>query len=202
MEKKFYFLLIIAFLIIVIGGIFLWLEYTEEADEWSPGVEFESPENYVFKDTAEGKIVENLSAGISFKVPNNWTVDKEEIGIDEWIVNILSPDAEINQSGLLVSGCGVSASIQYHEATAMATRHRIEDPERFSNEISGGYQAIKIGEHLALRITIENPEWGKAVAIKIPIEDRIYMFETRFLPEEMERCSQVFEDFLKEISIE
>ena len=202
MEKKSCFLLIVTFFIMLIGGIFLWSEYAKEAEDWLPGVRFEPPENYVIKDTPEGTIVENKNAGISFNVPDNWTADKEEIGIDEWIVNILSPDAELNESGLLIGGCGVSACVQYHEATANAVRHRIEDPERFSKEISGGYQAMKIDEYPALRMTIENQEWGKAVAVEIPIEDKIYMFETRFLPDETGKCSQAFEEFLKGISIE
>jgi hypothetical protein len=220
MEKKFYFLIILAFFIIVIGGIFLWSEYAKEAGEWTPGVEFEPSENYVFKDTPEGTIVENLSAGLRFNVHTpegtivenlsaglrfnvleGWTVDKEEIGIDEWIINVSSPDVEADEYGFLTKGCGISAWIEYDKIIADAVRYRMEDPERHSGEVSGGYEALEIGDHSALKMILENPEWGQSVAIKIPIEDRIYMFDTRFLPEETGRCSQVFEEFLQGISI-
>jgi hypothetical protein len=201
MEKKFYFLIILAFFIIVIGGIFLWSEYAKEAGEWTPGVEFEPSENYVFKDTPEGTIVENLSAGLRFNVLEGWTVDKEEIGIDEWIINVSSPDVEADEYGFLTKGCGISAWIEYDKIIADAVRYRMEDPERHSGEVSGGYEALEIGDHSALKMILENPEWGQSVAIKIPIEDRIYMFDTRFLPEETGRCSQAFEKFLQGISI-
>ena len=202
MEKKSCFLLIVTFFIMLIGGIFLWSEYAKEAEEWLPGVRFEPPENYVIKDTPEGTIVENKNAGISFKVPDNWTADKEEVGIDEWIVNVLSPDAELNESGLLIGGCGVSFWIEYDKITADITRYRIEDPERFSAEISGGYESAEISDFAALKTTIEKPKWGQSVSIGIPREDKIYIFETRFLPDETGKCSQAFEKFLKRVSIE
>jgi hypothetical protein len=145
--------------------------------------------------------VENKSAGISFKVPDDWIVDKEEIGTDEWIINISSPDAQADEYGFLTKGCGISSWIEYDKTTADIMRWRIEDPERFSAEISGGYESMEIDGYPALKIVLENPEWGQSVAIEIPIEDKIYVFDTRFLPEEMERCSQSFEEFLKGISI-
>jgi len=202
MEKKFYFLFFITFVVFIIGGIFLWSEYSKEIGNITPAVKFEPPENYVIKDTSKGKIVENKKAGISFKVPEGWKVEKKEIGIDEWVINILSPDARVNDSGLLIKGCGVGVHVEHHRATANATRYRIKDPERFSKEISGDYQAIEIDKHPALKMTIRNSGWGEAVAIKLPIEDKIYMFDTRFLPEETERCSQAFEEFLKGVSID
>jgi len=201
MEKQFYFLIILALLVMLVAGIFLWLDFNRQAEESLPGVSFEPSENYIIKETSEGTIVENKSAGISFKVPEGWTADKEQIGIDEWIINILSPDAEVNESGLLIEGCGVSAEVVYHKLTADAAQERIEDPERFSNEISGNYEIIEISGHYALKTTLERPEWGRSIIIEIPIEDKIYMFDTRFLPEEIERCSQEFEEFLKVISI-
>ena len=82
------------------------------------------------------------------------------------------------------------------------TRYRIEDPERFSAEISGGYESIEISNLASLKTTIENPKWGQSVSIGTPKEDKIYMFETRFLPDEIGKCSQAFEEFLKGISIE
>lgn len=202
MTKVFYFLVIFALIAMLIGGISLWLKYAEEAEEWLPGVEFEPPENYVFKDTPEGTIVENKNAGISFKVPENWTVDKKEIGIDQWVVNVLSPDAELNEAGLLIGGCGVGILIVYDNIMADSVRFRIENPERSSGEVSGGYEVLKISSYSALKMILENPEWGRGVAIKIPREDKIYIFETRFLPDETGKCSQAFEEFLKGISIE
>jgi uncharacterized membrane protein len=201
MQKQFYFLIILTFLILVVGGIFLWGNFSKEAEEWLPGVRYESPENYVIKDTTEEIIVENKSAGISFKVPNEWTADKEQIGIDEWIVNVSSPEAEVDEYNFLTKGCGISIAVMYHKLTIDAAKERIEDPERFSDEISGDYEIIEISGHSALKTILENPEWGQSVTIEIPVEDKIHMFDTMFLPEETSRCSQAFEEFLAGVSI-
>jgi len=201
MEKPFYFSIILAFLVMLVMGIFLWSEYSKQAEEWLPAVKFEAPENYVIKETSEGTIVENISAGISFKVPDDWTVDKEEIGTDEWIVNVSSPDVEADEYGFLIKGCGISAWVEYDKITADIIRWRIEDPERFSAEISGGYESIEINGYPALKTILENLEWGQSVSIGIPIEDKICVFDTRFLPEEIERCSQEFDQFLQGINI-
>ncbi len=201
MKKQFYFLIILALLVMLVAGIFLWSDFNKQAEESFPGVRFEPPENYIIKETSEGTIVENKIAGISFKVPDNWTADKEEIGIDEWIINILSPDVEVNESGLLIEGCGISSWIEYDKVRADIIRWRIEDPERFSAEISGGYESTEISSYPALKTVLENLEWGRSVSIAIPRGDKIYIFETRFLPEETGECSQLFEEFLKGISI-
>jgi len=201
MEKQFYFLIILTFLIMLFGGIFLWTEYSKQIEEILPAVRFEAPENYIITETEQGIVVENKNAGISFKVPEGWTVDKEEIGIDEWVINLLSPEAELNESGLLIEGCGVGTWIEYDKIRADIARNKIEDPDWFSGGISGGYESNEISSYPSLKTILENPGWGQAVTVHVPIEDKIYIFETRFLPEEMERCSKEFEEFLKEVSI-
>ena len=200
MEKKFYFLIILTFLIMIFGGISLWSKYAQKEDDWLPAVKFEPPENYVFVDTDQGKVVENKTAGIKFKVPNNWTVDKKEIDTDRWIINLLSPNAKLNDSGLLQNGCGISAYIQYDSVTANRIKNKIEDPTWLSGEMLGRYKELKIGGKIALETTLENPEWGQAVSIEIPENDKIYTFETRFLPEDTEECNLQFKQFLGGIS--
>ena len=196
MEKKFYFLIILTFLIMIFGGISLWSKYAQKEDDWLPAVKFEPPENYVFVDTDQGKVVENKTAGIKFKVPNNWTVDKKEIDTDRWIINLLSPNAKLDDSGLLQKGCGISAYIQYDKIMADGIRFRIQNPDKTSAEVSGGYKELKIGDKKALETTLENPEWGQAVSVEIPENDKIYTFETRFLPKDTEGCSLQFKQFL------
>jgi len=51
---------VILFLILVAGGGFFW---------WGKREIKGSPEDYVIKETAEGKIVENKKAGLTVKVP-------------------------------------------------------------------------------------------------------------------------------------
>lgn len=204
MQKRLYFLFIVSFPIIVFGGIFLWAELAKQIDgvNFLPEVKIEDPENYEIIETAEGIIVRNEKAGLSFRAPENWTAEKAEVGIDQWIVNVNSPDLMADEKGFLIQGCGISAWIEYDETTANIIRGRIQDPEKFSQELSAGqYFSIKIDNSPASKMILERPEWGKGIYIKIPIEDRIYVFETRILPEE-QKCLEYFNNFLENISLE
>jgi cytochrome b subunit of formate dehydrogenase len=49
MQKQFYFLIILAFLVMLIGGIFLWSEYSKQAEEWLPAVRFEHQKEQLWK---------------------------------------------------------------------------------------------------------------------------------------------------------
>jgi hypothetical protein len=205
MEKKIYFLFIVSFLIIIFGGIFLWLELSKQIDKGSffPGVRFEPPENYQFVETDQGIIVRNENVGLTFSVPEGWNADKVRIGPEQWIINVNSPDLEADERGFLLRGCGISTWIEHDEVTSNIIRYRIQDPERFSQELSAGeYQSIEINGHPASRMILERPEWGQTIAIKIPIEDRIYVFDTRILPEEGKGCLNAFNNFLESVFIE
>jgi len=201
MKKKFYLFIVLGIFALAIVGVLLYWGLREDTERVTPGVKFEAPKYYVIKDGPDGKIVENKHAGITFKAPTGWNVEKKEIGPDEWIVNFTSSDATMNESGLLTGGCGISALIEYHKVTFRSVEDRINDPERFSQEISGNYEVADIDGHKALKRILDRPEWGTAVAIQLPFQNKIYSFDILLLPAEKERCSALVDEFLAEISI-
>jgi len=68
MSKKVIFSLIV--ILILAGGGFFW---------WRQGREIKgSPEDYVIKETAEGRFVENRKARLSIKAPEGWEVGSGE----------------------------------------------------------------------------------------------------------------------------
>ena len=201
MKKKFYLFLILGIFVLAIIGILLYWGFSEDSDRVTPGVRFEAPKHYVIKDGPDGKIVENKHAGITLKAPEGWSVEKKEIGPDEWIVNFDSPDITTNEAGFLASGCGFSVWIEYHEATFRGAVDRINDPQRYSQEISGNYEVIDMAGHKALKRILSRPEWGIAVAIQLPFQNKIYSFDTLLLPGEKERCAALMDEFLADISI-
>jgi len=54
---------IIIVVLILVGGGFFWWQWREIKG---------SPDDYVIKETPEGKIVENKKAGLTVKVPEGW----------------------------------------------------------------------------------------------------------------------------------
>jgi len=201
MKKKFYLFLILGIFVLAIIGILLYWGFSEDSDRVTPGVRFEAPKHYVIKDGPDGKIVENKHAGITLKAPEGWSVEKEEIGPDEWIVNFLSQDATTNESGLLISGCGISVHVEYDETTAGIVKDSILDPDRFSQGISGVMGVINIDKNQALKTTYNQEERGEVIILQIPIQDKIYSFDTLLLSGEKERCSALIDEFLADISI-
>lgn len=205
MQKFVWFILLASFLIIIFGGIFLWAEIGKQIDDFTattPGVKFEPLENYEILETQEGTIVRNENAGLIFQVPNGWSAHKTEAGLEQWIININSPDLMADEKGFLTQGCGISAWVEYDEFSANAVRHRIQDPERFSEELLfGKYETTEVSNLLSLKMILDNPSWGQSIGTKTPIKNRIYVFDTRILPEE-EKCLNDFNNFLNNISIE
>lgn len=201
MKKKNYLFISLGIFVLAIISVLMYWGFSEDSGRVTPGVRYEAPKYYVIKDGPDGKIVENKHAGINFKAPEGWNVEKKEIGPDEWIVNFFSQDAIMNESGLLTGGCGISTLIEYHEITSIDVMARINNPEKYSEEVGGNQEIIEISGQKSLKTTYDRLELGMTVIIQIPVEDKIYSFDTLFLPDEKERCSALIDEFLKNISI-
>jgi len=211
---------------IVIGlVVFGWLvlliaelgPFGEEKEEFvSQPTTWSQKEDYVIKETPEGKFVINEKAGLSFKVPKGWRVEMEGENIEgltaEFWVTLLSPDTEFDINNFLKKGCGLSAWVEFQKHRGEYIKNEIEvihrDPASYKiNEYSqkeiirvSGYPAIKrIGQS-------KNPEifqrMGKAMEIQIPVNDETVLhIDTRFLPLYEEKCSQEFDKFLETVLI-
>ena len=84
-----------------------------------------------------------------------------------------------------------------------------ENPDIKPEEISYVYknyilEVIKINNHQGLKwISPEKPVFGHATGVNIPIEDeKLISFSTQFPPGYKEKCSPIWEEFLKTIVIE
>ncbi|MBU3918788.1 hypothetical protein KKC63_02685 [Patescibacteria group bacterium] len=202
MPKVFYVLIVVAGLTMVVGGFFLWSSVSEDLGDIIPAVKMESPENYEIIETDEGISVENSNIGLKFKVPEGWKAEKQELQLNQWAISIYSSDVKIGDDGMLSDGCGFSAWVEEDEGGANAVRFRINDPEEYSNEINGIYEAIQVDGRSALKMILSREGWGAVVGVKVPIEDRIIIFDTLFRPNTEQRCSQEFNQFLEQVEIE
>jgi len=200
MPKVFYTLMAMTALVIIAGGFFLWSGISDDLDI-IPAVKVEPPENYKIIETNEGIFVENSNVGLKFKVPEGWKAEKYEIQTDEWVINVLSADIKFGEDGMLSDGCGFSVWVEQREDVANAVRFRINDPEKYSNEINGIYEVIYVDETSTLKMILAREGWGSMVVVKIPKEDRIIIFDTLFRPSTEQRCSEEFSQFLEQVEI-
>jgi len=201
MPKVFYVLMVMSLLVVVMGGIFLWSSISEDIGDIIPAVKVEPPENYKIIETDDGTTVENSNIGLKFKVPEGWKAEKYETQVDEWVINVLSPDVKFGEDGMLSEGCGFSVWVEQDETSANLVRNRINDPEEYSNEISGSYEAIYLDNKNALKMTLSKEGWGSIISVEVPIEDRIIIFDTLFRSNTEQRCSEEFNQFLEQVEV-
>ena len=202
MERKLIILIIIVLLLAAGGGVFYCLELQEKRPEKvliREAVKYPTEEEWVIKETPEGKIVENEKAGLKVRVPEGWKAEKTEIGRDEWIVNCFTPDMEVDQNNILKKGCGIGVIVEYNKDDSEYIRGYLNNSEYLQAE---GIEVIEVSGHLASKESLgKNPVVGESIAVQVPVENKVYVFDTLLIPNEKERCSQEFEKFLEGVVI-
>ncbi|MCD6114946.1 hypothetical protein J7J74_01505 [bacterium] len=197
-RKKLWFFIIGA--LIVIAGFFIYLLLTPEPseEEWVEiGPKFEEPQYYELQETEEGTFLVNKHAGFSLKVPDGWKVEKVNTGIDQWIVNLLSPDA-ILENSQLQQGCGVSVWVEYDERSYNHTLANLENPKRISEYVL--YQKVKIHGISSLQLIGESEKVGKIIGSKVPFkQNTLLIIDTRILPKRSE-CETFYNQILDSIN--
>jgi hypothetical protein len=184
--------IIILFLVLVSIFYFLW-NYKTPEDKWED-MEYARPEDYVI----EGNMVKNPKYGLSFEIPEGWRVEKN---YNDFIA-FYSPDAE--GTFIMKKGCQIISEIR-------EIKTDIETIEKRSRKMHEGWDSIdeygrvKISGYEALR-NITGTAQQHYIIIDIPIQKGLkgifYTFGVASNVNDKEKCSQVFENFLKSITIE
>ncbi len=195
-------------LILIIGGIFWWA--SKETEMYAP------PEDYIIKETSEGKFIENKKDGLKARVPNGWGAWKAN-DITEAsgeIIRIFSPDFRPELSP--PEGGQIEISIARNSESLLWNADLVREyiagcqqyPEEMKNFGGEHYETIEIAGHQALK-KIDLIESDKLTAIgiqnyisiRIPIDNKVYFFDTLFDSQNPERYIEEFNEFLKTVSI-
>ena len=220
MNKKTWILLIV--LVVAIGGFFYWwlsqpIEIGEPEEKSQPPTLF-AKEDYKIEEREDGKYIVVEKVGLTCKVPEGWNIkiEGDNIPEPEYWVNLYSPDVEIT-SGVAIKGCGISlfagSAIKRIKELKNSIESLQQNPEsnRPCRELLGTsecpeykFEVIEITGYQALKqISPEHEFFGHRVSISVPYNDNILTdFATRFIPEYEEKCSPIWEEFLKNIVIE
>jgi len=199
--KKRFFILFIAISILLTGGFFYyWFFYETPPEKWDEA-EYSKPEDYVVKKTLEGTIVENKKAGISFRVPDGWRVEKERY---RDYIALFSPDAE-EISFIVKSGCKIKIEGRYIK-TSFKTVEKVLKKGHENWGYVDEYKIINVDEYKALRnitgiMALDQYYIGVHVPIKTIFKNRIYSFGLNSSFQDKERCAREFDQFLKTVLI-
>lgn len=222
MQKKFIIFIIIIILIIIAGGIFWWLGdmiftrtvYNPNIGVPSNVVRYPSEKEFVIEDTSEGKIMKDEKASLEVKVPEDWKVEKVNVGwdyslgtsTDDWIVNLTSPDAKFDEKYHLIEGCGISIIVEYYKEDFEELSRFIKfvkilsifRPKAFKEiKENEKIELLKVSNHSAVKEIYYENQFGKDIVVKIPVDNKIIAFETLLNLRDGDRCSQIFDDFLQ-----
>ncbi|RKY20005.1 MAG: hypothetical protein DRP62_08870 [Planctomycetota bacterium] len=194
LNKKIVFILVVV-LILIIGGIFLWINKPKEIKG--------SPDDYVIKETQEGIVVENSRAGLRFKVPDGWKARKVEV--EEGSVVLYSPDAESVYQGKirppLKKGCMIEIAVGYRKKTFEEIEKDIREELKLLGVVkSEKFERIEIKNSPALKITFNCSDLGSNIDVYIPRDRMFYGIGMSVGPQELERCNQELDRFLETIS--
>jgi len=193
--KKIIFLIVIV-LILFAGGGFFW---------WWQGREIKgNPEDYVIKETEEGKFVENKKAGLIVKVPEGWEAKKIEF-LGGSIV-LYTKDIDGKKQNEMVSpplkkGCGIEIAVGYKKMNFNEMEKEIKETHAGLGIKSEEFEVITTNNRQALKNTFESIVIGPGIFIYFPSKNEVYEFGTYWAPEEKENCLQEFNKFLETVLI-
>jgi len=214
-SKKFLFFSVFIFILALAGFFCYWWNSPKSnlRKWWIEKIEIGgSVKDFSIEETETGVIVENKRENFRAQAPVGWRSERAETSFySTWGVHFFSPDSEIKAYDspdlyLLEKGCVIDVFIErsdlYHE-TVKAYIESAEDLEEPSALEEDGIEIIEIDGHQAVKnLLYDIPEQGKRIEVRIPREDdkNIY-FLFCSSQRDAEKCSQVFDEFLKTVSL-
>ena len=216
MSKKLIFLVILS---LIIGGLFyflfIWEVPKEPEQENSQGPTLFAKEDYKIDEREDGKYIVVEKVGLTCKVPENWDIkiEGDDYPESEYWVNLSSPDLATTTGDVLTKGCTLSVMVASAEETVQDIKKNIkllqEHPEE-SDTLKQDYilaetfEIIKIDNYLALKtISQKRKIIGQGINLDIPIKEENWInFKIAFPLEYEEKCSPIWEEFIKNIIIE
>lgn len=186
---------IVIVLILAAGGFFWWWQGREIKG---------SPEDYIIKETPEGKIIENKKAGLTVKAPEGWNTQKIELL--EGSVIFDTPDIEGAWRNEMISpplkkGCGMETAVVYEEMNFDILKGKIKEIHAGLGIKSEEFEIITINNHQALKNTFDSLSIGPGIVVYFIQKNKLYSFAVYWAPDDKERCVQEFNKFLETVSI-
>ena len=187
-------------LLLVAGGLFWWQENRETPIEKWEAAKVSQAEDYIIKETPEGKMVENKKMGLIYEIPKDWILENGDP------TTFYSPDTKIweKRSDILEKGCKIYIWTSYIK-TNLDTLKKFIDANflKLSSVIKiDESSTIKVNNYPALRHKYHIENLGMwYISVDFPFKDKLYKIVIFNPIEENERCEGEFNKFLETVSI-
>ena len=200
LNKKFLFVFVFVLILVVGGGFFWWGKIRETPIEKWEAAKVSPEEDYIIKETPEGKIVENKKMGLIYEIPKNWILENGNP------TRFYSSDTEFKEksSVFLEKGCKIDVYASYIK-TNLDTLKKFIDAEFSKSSLITKLDessTIKVSNYSALRHKYHLDKFGmSSILVDFPSKDKLYRILLSSPIEEKEHCEEEFNKFLETISV-
>ncbi|GEM_PF-4988738 len=206
----------VVLLLVIGGGAFLLFSGTEtklglgESGSDTIPTQWSQAGDYEIKEVAgQQTVVTNSKAGFSFKVPEGWELKGQEYGVQQYFLNLLSSDSQLNEENkLLTQGCGMSLETLYQEQEHTLVQNSIARYSQDPQKLPDNEQVLTISNYSALKtLSIPVDEkvlqiYGEAIQIQIPFsQDGLIEFGIRMMRDSRAKCTKEFDKFIADFFI-
>lgn len=162
--------------------------------------------SFIVSELGDISLVENEEAGLKFVIPQDWEVTDDLLASFSMRTKDFIPFKD-NPSSASVpkKGCWIGATVRYEKEGSdndyyfSSNKYYIDNPDYLMED----QEIIEIDNIKALKEIINGEEVnpGRVELIWIPINDKVYLFESDLFGEDQEECKTHFDNFLNTVSI-
>jgi len=168
--------------------------------------------SFIVSELGDISLVENEEAGLKFVIPQDWEVTNDLLASFSMRTKDFIPFKD-NPSSASVpkKGCWIGATVRYEKEGSdndyyfSSNKYYIDNPEDLEemNSDTRAYSIIEVDGINSLKHEVINNDNnpGRAMLIWIPINDKVYLFESDLFGEDQEECKTHFDNFLNTVSI-
>ena len=209
MEKKIKIILAgVVMCVAVATGIFYWYANRETPPEKWDVAKISPRENYIIKETIEGKVVENKKVGLKCLIPEGWVLADNPPDVSEVVFN--SSDMEIGEEvndiflKVLQRGCRIHVSASDIKTSIDVLEKEIEErktlnPSLLINE----YERTEIDGRIATKHTFGGGGLKMYfILVHVPEEKDLYEIGLLAASQDKDRCEVEFNKFLETVVID
>ncbi|MFA6252227.1 MAG: hypothetical protein WCX74_02400 [Candidatus Paceibacterota bacterium] len=211
--KKVGIIAVLAIIIVLVIGCFAVYSYYETQKKeklFASRVEdFRSRKAYFedFTKRFEGDEVwmDSDKAKVSVKIPREWDAFEGSFSaISMKSKDFLPMDGDVKKAPLPSTGCWIDFNVQIDKMENGYKNFIMEtlnNDDYFSTEDSDE-KKVKVGKYEALlNMSPDERGEGKAVFMKVPVNNFTYKIDSYFFGKDKERCEKEFDDFLNSLVI-
>ncbi|MCK5044549.1 hypothetical protein KAR26_02380 [Candidatus Parcubacteria bacterium] len=226
MNKKKIIISVLVILLFVVLGIAGKLYYSWQLEEYAKWHRYVPSNEFIIEETESKKIIKHKGTRLTMEILIDWQIEKEE---ESFLFT--SPDFQLYPETInynfpiFEKGCAVAMYVskekkvgvyemEYNDLQNQINWY-LESPEEYnefySDKIHHDDKIIEVNGSYAVKHAYSpkenHPEDesilpGEYIAVKIPKNKYIYIFETYLFSEDKERCEQEFDKFLETVVIE